>query len=430
MSETALVVSAVSPVPADSGKRMVLNGIVRHLSERLGPDRVHYALLAPRGVQAPDIPAVTHRLDRPGAVTQLATLGGRLLTDRTYTAQESMFGSRELRDQIHALVSWLQPTIEVYDTVRMGQHAPASPRARTRVLYLDDLFSERYDRMLRFADTHEVGFDPLGEFAANVPAPLRALVRRPAVYRPVLRMERDRIRQREIATVRDFDRCLLINQHEVDLLRERTGSTAVERIDGLLPEIPAAERAPVDPPEFVFLGRLNLPHNDDAVCAFLREVMPELQRRIPGAVLRVIGGGATADLTALAEPFGDRVRIEGFVPDLAPVFARATATLAPLRFGSGIKIKMLETFARGVPVLATGPAVDGIPLAPDGSDGCLVEDDLGRWGELLVAAVEPERNAQLSKAAGEFYQRVYGRAAVTSRYDRIFGLDGLASAAS
>jgi glycosyltransferase involved in cell wall biosynthesis len=333
-----------------------------------------------------------------------------------------MFGSRELREQIQALVAWVRPTIEVYDTVRLGQHAPGSPRARTRVLYLDDLFSERYDRMLRFADSHAVDFDPLGEFAANVPGPLRALVRRPAVYRPVLRMERDRIRRREISSVADFDRCLLINQHEVDLLRERTGSTAVERIDGLLPAVPATERAPVDPPEFVFLGRLNLPHNDDAVCAFLREVMPELQRRIPGAVLRIIGGGATPAMTALAAGFSDRVRIEGYVEDLAPVFARATATLAPLRFGSGIKIKMLETFARGVPVVATGPAVDGIPVSADGADGCLVADDLAEWPDLLVSATEAERNAGLSKAAGEFFARTYGRAAVTARYDRIFGL--------
>jgi glycosyltransferase involved in cell wall biosynthesis len=401
---------------------MVLNGIVRHLSERLGADRVHYALLGERGAAAPDIPAVTHRLDRPGSLTQLATLGRRLLTDRTYTAQEAMFGSRELRDQIHALVSWIRPTIEVYDTVRIGQHAPASPRARTRILYLDDLFSERYDRMLRFADANQVDFDPLGEFAGNVPGPLRALVRRPDVYRPVLRMERDRIRRREIDSVGAFDRSLLVNQHEVDLLRKRSGSYSVERIDGLLPALPAAERAPVDPPEFVFLGRLNLPHNDDAVCAFLREVMPELQRRVPGSTLRIIGGGATEAMKDLAAGFGDRVRIEGYVEDLAPVFARATATVAPLRFGSGIKIKMLETFARGVPVVATGPAVDGIPVSADGTDGCLVDDDLAAWPDLLVAATEPEGNATLSTAAGEFYARTYGRTAVTARYDRLFGL--------
>ena len=65
------------------------------------------------------------------------------------------------------------PDIEVYDTLRLGQHAPASPRGRRRVLYLDDLFSVRYDRMLAVDERGDVDINPLGEFAANVPAPLR-----------------------------------------------------------------------------------------------------------------------------------------------------------------------------------------------------------------------------------------------------------------
>ena len=64
------------------------------------------------------------------------------------------------------------------------------------------------------------------------------------------------------------------------------------------------------------------------------------------------------------------------MPDLDAVFNRATVALAPMRMGSGIKLKMLDAFARGVPVLATSVAVDGIPVAPDGSDGCLIYDDL------------------------------------------------------
>ncbi|MEP6562993.1 MAG: glycosyltransferase, partial [Nakamurella sp.] len=349
-------------------------------------------------------------------------LVGRLAVNRSYTAQEAMLGSPALRKQIQALIAWLRPTIEVYDTLRLGQHAPVPQRARRRVLYLDDLFSLRYEKMLNFAKENPVSIDPLGEFASNVPSPLRALVRRPAIYRPVLRMERDRIERREIELVNKFDASLLVNQHEVDILRARSGSTTVRQINGLLPSLGTPVRRRVNPPELLFLGRLNIPHNDDGICAFLRLAMPELVVRLPDVMVRLIGKGASENLCSLARRYPDNVRIEGFVEDLGPLFARATASLAPLRFGTGIKIKTLDSLARGLPVLATSGGVDGIPIGPAGADGCVVSDNLSEWPRLIEQLIKPERNAQLSKAGRAFFNRTYASDVVMAQYDTIFGL--------
>jgi glycosyltransferase involved in cell wall biosynthesis len=429
MAETALIVSATSPVPVDSGKRLFLHGLLDYFVDRLGPANVHYALLGDPGEERPSFPGIAHRLDRPSSVSQVRSLARMVAVDRSYTAQEAMLGSQALRKQIQALVAWLRPSIEVYDTLRLGQHAPETPRAPRRVIYLDDLFSVRYDTMLNFAAGNDVDIDPLGEFAANVPTPLRALVRRPAVYRRVLRMERDRIRQREDKIVHDFDASFLVNDHEVETLRLRSGVSTIYKINGLLPAIDPPARAPVHPPELVFLGRLNLPHNDDAICSFLRTSMGKLEQRLPGVTLRIIGRGATEALRSLVARYPRSVRLEGYVKDLEPVFARATASLAPLRFGSGIKIKILDALARGLPVLATDIAIDGIPAVTDGGDGCIVENDLAQWPELLVKIAEPDRNAAVSAAASAFFARTYGREPVMAEYDRIFGLDVQRSAA-
>lgn len=422
MPETALIISATAPVPVDNGKRVVLHGLLGYLVARLGAENVHYAVIDSPGHARADFPGVAHRLDRPGTVSQLATLARRLPADRSYTVQEAMFGARSLRDQIHNLVAWLNPDIEVYDTLRLGQHAPDAPRGRRRILYLDDLFSVRYQRMLEVDERGDLDINPLGEFAANVPGPLRALIRHRAVYRPVLRMERDRITRAEAQVVAGFDASLLVNIDEVHRLRRLSGNDTVRVIHGMLPAVTPAERRPATPPELVFLGRLNIPHNDDAICAFIRAAMAELVRRHPDIRLRIIGKDPSDALLALVAAHAPNIVLEGFVADLDDVFSTATVSLAPLRFGSGVKIKMLDALARGVPTVATGVSVEGVPVAPDGTHGCYVEDDLTRWPDVIDQAIDPTHNAQLSKAAVEFFEATYGRSVVTAQYDEIFGL--------
>lgn len=417
---SVLVVTAVPPVPVDNGKRAVLSGLLQHLVERLGRDQVHYALVVAPGAPLPDLPCVVHRLDKPSVPEQLLQGTWQVLTHRSGTLQEALLSSRRLRAQIAQLVHELDCDLTVYDTVRMAQHRPAS--SSRSIVYLDDLFSVRYARMLDVQRARGSRFDPLGEFVAHVPPLLRALVRRPAVYAALLSFERHRTARREVEVARCFDDSLLVSAPEVELLRARSGSSAVHQMTPLLPERAPASRRPATPPEFLFLGRLNVPHNDDAICSFLRQAGERLWQLCPDAVVRVVGAAPSTALRALAAERPGSVVLDGFVPDLDEVFQRATAVLAPLRFGSGIKIKVLEALARGVPVVGTPTAFEGIPVRPDREDGCVVEDDLARWPEALVALTMPHAQTSASSAAAAFYAATYSRAGIERQYDALFGL--------
>lgn len=113
--------------------------------------------------------------------------------------------------------------------------------------------------------------------------------------------------------------------------------------------------APVD---LAYVG--HYPHypNEDAALWFCRRVMPLVRRQRPQTTLSLIGSSPTEAVRALA---GGGVEVTGTVPDVRPCLDRAKVFVAPVRLGFGVKGKVLEAFARGLPVVATSGVRDGIP---------------------------------------------------------------------
>ncbi len=419
MPKSVAIISAVYPYPADSGKKVVLSGLVDYWLERVGDASLHYVLIGPRPATPSSIRL--HCLSRPGRVEQLVNVAWWTLTRRRKSIQESMLYGRRLQSALRRVLDEIHADLEIFDTVRMGQYVSGMRPAvgRRRVIYLDDLFSVRYDKMLdALRQRSDVAIDPLGDFSAMVPGAFRQALRATAVQRAVLRFERALIAGREDESTRQFADCLLVNSEEVAVLRSRAGSTAVHTLTPLVKEPVNRPRRYEGAPGFVFLGLLSLPHNDYAIRSFLTHQMPALLRLLPAARLVVVGRGARPDLRQLAARFGDRVEIRGYVEDLDGLLGGACAMINPLLFGSGIKLKVVEALARGLPVVSTGVGAEGIAAGPE--EGCLVEDDVARHPELMAGLTDPLRNARLSENARRLYRQRYARAAVFREYDELF----------
>jgi glycosyltransferase involved in cell wall biosynthesis len=419
-NRAVMIVSSASPYPRDNGKRVVMNGFIDYFVERSGPEALHYVLVLGRGREPPEVPCKLHVIASPTNAAQVwgvgrhAVLGGR-------SFQQALLSSRRLRSELHDLIRLTDPALVIYDTVRFGQHA-LHDHSRRELIYLDDLFSLRYERMLDADASGELGdIDPLGEFGAMLPRPMRWFARRPVVYRKLLRVEEQRLRRSEDASIQSFAASLLLNEDEAALARVRAGSTSVLGIRPYLPEVGTHMRSPSETPQFVFLGRLNVPHNDSAITSFLDQVGTALRAELPAAVVRIVGRGATASLRRVVAMHPRLARLEGHVDDLDALFATTTAMLAPLRYGTGVKVKVLEALARGLPVVGTERAFSGIPIELDGSTGCLVENDLRLWPQLLERVSDRVANGRLSRAAREFYLRTYDRKVVAQQYDQVFG---------
>lgn len=418
------IVSTVMPKPVDNGKRVVLSGLLDYFCERVGAGNVHYVVVGPPSETKLGVP--THFIDRPGAVEKIANLAVRTVGQRT-SLQESMVFGRHTAVELKALLDALDVDLEILDTLRIAQFIPRLSPHSNRVVYLDDLFSRRYTEMARTNRAYPGAvINPLGEFAPNVPGVAARLLSSRLILGGVLRTEAALIggREKSLAQVAP---ALLINDTETEMLNKRAQVTSVRTMPPLLDPPPAAARRLPQIPTFVFLGLLSIPHNDAAVRIFLQEQWANVQRRIPGAQLRIIGRAPSAKLSQLVAAHADTVTLEGFVEDLGDSLAGATAMISPLKFGTGIKLKLIEALSRGLPIVSTRFGTEGI--ADRAGQGALISDDLSEYPELLASLCDPSRNATVGREGLEHYGRTFAPDVVKARYDEVFALQPLMSPA-
>jgi GT2 family glycosyltransferase/2-polyprenyl-3-methyl-5-hydroxy-6-metoxy-1,4-benzoquinol methylase len=101
--------------------------------------------------------------------------------------------------------------------------------------------------------------------------------------------------------------------------------------------------------------------NEDSLLHLVHDVMPAVWDRHPDLLLTVVGADATPAVQALA---GERVKVVGYVDDPVPWLARARVHASPVRFGAGIKLKLLDSMAAGLPFVTTPTGAEGLHLEP------------------------------------------------------------------
>ena len=271
----------------------------------------------------------------------------------------------------------------------------------------------------------------MAQYAVDAPVPLRVLDQHNAVWtivRRAARVERSlprrllaelewrRLRAYEGAVCRRFDQVTVVSRADRDALEQAAGEPIPARV------IPIA----VDTDEYAYqprgagardllsLATMFYPPNVEGVCWFARDVLPLLRVGFPEARLLVVGSRPPTSVKRLGAS-DSGVVVTGFVPDLTPILERSALMVVPLRSGSGMRVKILEAFARGIPVVSTSIGVEGIEAIP--GEHLLVADSPADFAAAVAALLRgPRRAARLAQAARELAE---------SRYDWRLALHGL-----
>lgn len=170
----------------------------------------------------------------------------------------------------------------------------------------------------------------------------------------------------------------------------------------------------------LLVGQFEYEPNCDAAEHFVQNVLPLVRARLPGVTLRLVGPPSPR-VHRLA---GDGVQVIGEVDDLGPEYDRAAVAISPVRFGSGTRIKIIEAFARGVPVVSTSVGAAG--LGADNGKHILLADDPAAFADACVMLLRnPETASRLAQNAAEFYEHHFGQDMVTGAVANVLRFVGL-----
>ncbi len=185
-------------------------------------------------------------------------------------------------------------------------------------------------------------------------------------------------RDEELALIRRADVTIVVSQVEKQVLAGLVPGARVVLLSNIH-ELQPGGRPLGEREGIVFIGGFQHPPNTDAVLWYAREVMPLLRRSLPGVTTYIVGSKVPPTIQALGAP--DFV-VTGYVPDITPYFTGCRVSIAPLRYGAGVKGKVNLAMSFGLPVVATTPAIEGMNLEP-GSD-VLVADDPTAFADAVV----------------------------------------------
>jgi len=218
----------------------------------------------------------------------------------------------------------------------------------------------------------------------------------------------------ELDALRCADRVVTMSAEDADRLRRWDPAV---RVSVSPCGVDCAELRPAGPPpasaDLVFVGNFGHPPNVDAMHFLVRDVLPRVGRE---ARLRIVGRGAEA-LAALAAP--GRVEVVGAVDDLRPHLSAAAVFVAPVRFGTGMRGKVLEALALGRPVVTTSLGAEG--LGASSGRHLLVADGPAD----LAAAVrrvldDPALATELGAAGRALVEARFDWDAIAAAHDEIY----------
>lgn len=192
----------------------------------------------------------------------------------------------------------------------------------------------------------------------------------------------NKTKKTELMFYKNADVVVAVTQEDADVIKKDASSVETDVIPNIHSLVKRSS-LPENKMTLLFVGSFNHLPNVDAMEYFCQNVFPRLIKRYPLIKLQIVGGGVPNELKRFES---DQIQFCGFVPDVTPYLQQNYISIAPLRYGAGMKGKIGEAMAHGVPVVTTSIGVQGLALTHNVD--VMVGDDPASFVDCIEALIE------------------------------------------
>ncbi len=224
--------------------------------------------------------------------------------------------------------------------------------------------------------------------------------------RLLLEVEWRRLRRYEGQVCRDADAVMAVSAEDRTALLA-AGATEPIPIIPIAVDVAGVQPVPrrLNADGILSMATMYWPPNVDSVLWFAREVLPQIRRSAPDAPFYIVGARPPAEVVALGSD--PSIQVTGYVDDPTPYLETSALLIVPLRAGGGMRVKILEALARGIPVVSTTIGAEGIDVTP--GEHLLIADEPAAFAEAVLRVLG-------DRALGDRLAKA-GRMHALTRYD-------------
>ncbi len=221
-------------------------------------------------------------------------------------------------------------------------------------------------------------------------------------------LDAEKIKKRELVTYSKSDLVVTITPEDTNILLKDIPNINTFIIPNIH-EIHAFESEKTPFPSLIFIGVFSHEPNVDAVLYFYHEVWPTITEAHPDCHWFIVGGSPPPEIQALA---GSKISITGYVPKTLPYLKKSWISIAPLRFGAGMKGKVGEAMAAGIPVVTTDFGAQGLKII-SGTHLIVAKNDEDYAIQINNLILDKEKRLYIGDQGLKFIKANYSKEAVS-----------------
>ena len=224
----------------------------------------------------------------------------------------------------------------------------------------------------------------------------------------LLKCDLNKLKKCEKAAIFNSDKVFLLSKDDLSNIMKITKHEFPHEIISIgFENKPAKKHYSDEIKKLLFVGTLSWEPNNDGLIWFINNVMPTLDESI---TLTIIGRGASNELIEVCKEH-ENVKLEGYVDSLDAYYDNCDAAIVPLFIGSGQRVKIIDSFSRGMPVVATSIGAEGIDYKNE--ENIFIADDVENMKRIIENP--PQSLEKIGKNALVTFNKTYSIEAICKK---------------